>query len=85
MPVIEGCSFRKKDAKQYQKAEASLRSPKDDNICEAIMDTAEPCTSAGTEKPMTFSSYRPKLFSAIGSSPITCSKNKALYMGTSIT
>ena len=56
MPVIGGCSFKKKAAKQYQKPEASLRSLKYDDTCEAIMDAAEPGTSAGTEKPTTSSS-----------------------------
>ena len=46
---------KKKGAKQYQNPEASLRLPKNDDTCEAIMDTAEPGSSADTEKPPTSS------------------------------
>ena len=45
---------RKKGAKQSQNPDTSSRSSKDDDTCEAIMDTAEPGSSAGTEKPTTF-------------------------------
>ena len=50
---------KKKSAKQFQNLETSSRSRKDDEAssrCEAIMDTAEPGTSADTEKPTTSSS-----------------------------
>ena len=47
---------KKKSAKQLQNLETSSRSPKGDETCEAIMDTAEPGTSADTEKPTTSSS-----------------------------
>ena len=47
---------KKKSAKQFQNLETSSRSPKADETCEAIMDTAEPGTSADTEKPTTSSS-----------------------------
>ena len=47
---------KKKSAKQFQNLEMSSRSPKGDETCEAIMDTAEPGTSADTEKPTTSSS-----------------------------
>ena len=46
---------KKKSAKQLQNLETSSRSPKGDETCEAIMDTAEPGTSADTEKPTTSS------------------------------
>ena len=46
----------KKSAEQFQNLETSLRSPKSDETCEAIIDTAEPGTSADTEKPTTSSS-----------------------------
>ena len=44
-------------AKQFQNLETSSRSPKGDETCETIMDTAEPGISADTEKPTTSSSY----------------------------
>ena len=47
---------KKKSAKQFKNLETSSRSPKGDKTCEAIMDTAEPATSADTEKPTTSSS-----------------------------
>ena len=47
---------KKKSAKQFQNLETSLRLPKGDETCEAIMDTAEPGTLADTEKPTTSSS-----------------------------
>ena len=46
---------KKKSAKQFQNPETSSRSPKDDETREAVMDTAEPGTSADTEKPATSS------------------------------
>ena len=48
--------FQKKSAKQLQNLETSSRSPKGGETCEAIMDTAEPGTSADTEKPTTSTS-----------------------------
>ena len=47
---------KKKSAKQFQNLETSSRSQKGDETCEAILDTAEPGTSADTEKPTTSSS-----------------------------
>ena len=47
--------FQKKSAKQFQNPETSSRSPKDDETREAVMDTAEPGTSADTGKPTTSS------------------------------
>ena len=75
---------KNKGAKQNQNPEASSISTKDDDTCKAIMNTAEPGTSAITEKPTTFSSQRSKLFSAMENSPISCLKNKALCLSTSI-
>ena len=46
---------KKKCAKQFQNPETLSRSPKDDETREAVMDTAEPGTSADTEKPATSS------------------------------
>ena len=46
---------QKKIAKQFQKPETSSQSPKDDETCEVIMDTAEPGTLADIEKPTTSS------------------------------
>ena len=47
---------KKKSATQTQNLETSSRSPKGDETCEAIMDTAEPGTPADTQKPTTSSS-----------------------------
>ena len=47
---------RKKGDKQYQNPETSSRSPKDNDTCEAIMNTTESGTSTGTEEPTTSSS-----------------------------
>ena len=46
---------KKKSAKQFQNLETSSRSPKGDETCEAIMDTADPGNSADTKKPTTSS------------------------------
>ena len=46
---------KKKSAKQFQNLETSSRSPKGDETYEAIMDTADPGTSADTKKPTTSS------------------------------
>ena len=56
---------KKKSAKQFQNLETSSRSPKGDETCEAKMDTAEPGTSADTEKPTTSSSWKSELFSVV--------------------
>ena len=56
---------KKKSAKQFQNLETSSRSPKGDETYEAIMDTAEPGTSANTEKPTTSSSWKSERFSAV--------------------
>ena len=47
---------KKKSAKQFQNLETSSRLPKDDETGESTMDTAEPGTSADTEKPISSSS-----------------------------
>ena len=41
---------KKKYAMQFYNLETSLQSPKNDETCEAIMDTVDPGTSADTEK-----------------------------------
>ena len=56
---------KKKSAQQFQNLETSSQSPKGDETCEAIMDTAEPGTSADTEKLTTSSSEKSKLFSVV--------------------
>ena len=45
--------FQKKSAKQFENPETSSQSPKNHETSEAIMDAAEPGTSADTEKPTT--------------------------------
>ena len=54
--LSSGSVPKKKSAKQFQNLEMSRVRQKVMRTCEAIMDTAEPGTSADTEKPTTSSS-----------------------------